>query len=396
MMLRYLRMAVRSLGRKRFRSWLTIGAVAVGVTSVVAIACMGHLGKEQIQQELDQLGLGSVMLSVQRKDTGVTLSNEDYETVQKLPEVDGALPVLMQYTQSRACGLVTQCAVWGIGAGAEQVIALQLLHGRMVSAADVAEAGAVCIVDESYARTMYRRSNIVGKEIVLTLDGQRQTFTVIGVVRSGGGLLQGMLSQILPTFLYLPYTTMQAAAGSDALDLIAVQLDEGCDPAAASERMVQLLDRRKGGEGLIRGENVAAQKENLGQVLNLVSGILTAVAAISLVVAGLGMMTVMLVSVNERTREIGVKKAIGAGRGTILLEFLTEAMLLTLTGSLLGLLFGFGGAAITAALLQLPFHLDPAMAGGLLLFAMGIGLLFGAYPAYRAAGLHPVEALRRE
>ena len=395
-MVNYLRMAMRHLSKKRFRTWLTIGAVAIGVTSVVVIACIGNLGKDLIQNEIDQLGLGSIMLSVQRKDTGVVLSNEDYASVQQMPEVESAIPVLMQYTQSRACGLVTSCAVWGIGPGAEQVISLEILYGRMVNASDIAEAGDVCIVDESYAQTMYKRSNIVGKEINLTIDGHRRTFTVIGVAKSGGGLLQGMISQIIPTFVYLPYTTMQIASGSDKLDLIAVKVDENYDPEVAGEHIVRSLDLENGGSGSIKGENVAAQKESLGNVLSLVSMILTAVAAISLVVAGLGIMTIMLVSVNERTREIGIKKAIGAGRRTILFEFLTEAFLLTSMGCLIGFLLGFGSVFIVTAFLGLSFEIDFAMAGGLILFATLIGLIFGAYPAYLAASMRPVEALRHD
>ena len=209
--------------------------------------------------------------------------------------------------------------------------------------------------------------------------------------------MQNMLGEYVPSFLYLPYTTMQSASGQDHFDRIAVRAAEGEDPDRVGEEIITQLCQTSGrSESMCTVENMAKQKEGLNRIMDLVTLVLSAIAAISLVVAGLGIMTMMLTSVNERTKEIGIKKSIGASEGIILLEFLIEAFTLSLVGSIIGAGVGLGIVLICCAIGGIPMAINWTLTWAVIGFTVLLGVLFGVYPAAIAAKLRPVDALRFE
>ena len=255
----------------------------------------------------------------------------------------------------------------------------------------------VCIVDQNLAEAFYHRSNIVGKTIEVQYDNKTESYEIVGVVESGGNLMQNMLGEYVPSFLYLPYTTMQSASGQDHFDRIAVRAAEGEDPDRVGEEIITQLCQTSGrSESMCTVENMAKQKEGLNRIMDLVTLVLSAIAAISLVVAGLGIMTMMLTSVNERTKEIGIKKSIGASEGIILLEFLIEAFTLSLVGSIIGAGVGLGIVLICCAIGGIPMAINWTLTWAVIGFTVLLGVLFGVYPAAIAAKLRPVDALRFE
>ena len=254
----------------------------------------------------------------------------------------------------------------------------------------------VCIVDESFAMTHYKRTNIVGKNISLSGDSSEQTFTVIGVVRSGGAILQGLMGEVVPSFLYTPYTSLGALPTGQRVTQIVAKLSDGVDEEEATLSVLRTLDRATGRSGGYRAQNLNQQKDELNGVMDIVALVLSAIGGISLLVAGLSIMTVMLVTVHERTREIGIKKAIGASRRIILFEFLAESAVLSFIGGISGLLFGIGAGFVGCLLLGLPFSVDAKALLFCVLFSVVIGILFGVYPASKAAVLSPARSLRSE
>ena len=283
----------------------------------------------------------------------------------------------------------------GIDSGADQVISLSLLHGRMLSQGDVARQAAVCVVDEALARDVFGRTNVVGQRLTMLYQTGSIELTVVGVSATGSSLLQNMTS-LIPYMIYLPYTTQQLVTGITLFDQIAVRLDDGAaaDTATTAIRR-ELLYAGEEGDGLLT-EDLASQRKRLESMMQIVSLALTAIGGVSLLVSGFGILTVMLSSVNERTREIGIKKAIGATRGRILCEFMAGALLFSLFGAIVGLALGCGAVLLGCGLLGF----TPAFPWRSLLavFALTLvlGMAFGAYPAYQAAGLRPVDALRYE
>ncbi len=395
-MIEILACAIKNLSRKRFRTFLTIAGIAIGVASVVLISTIGDVGKKVINDELDSLGIGSIMIKAEKNAKSTVLGADDLSQIQSVEGVEDAIPIMMDVSRLEAKNTQTDCVVWGIDAGAKQVLSLQALHGRLITKSDVASHASVCLVDEDFAKATYGRSNIVGKTLPITLGGATIDCDVIGVVKSGASMLQNLISDYVPSFVYLPYSTIQQFSGKTSFDQIAVKLAAGLDEDEMGHQLVQTLELKKGQPDSLVSDNIAKQKEQLNSILNTVALVLAAIAAISLLVAGLGIMTVMLVSVSERTREIGIKKSIGSKRYMIMLEFMGEALAISVIGSLAGSVIGSLVAGAGCLLFGLPVLLNPWLILFCIGFAVATGLVFGVYPALQAARLKPVDALRYE
>lgn len=391
-----LKSAFKNLGRKRVRTVLTVLGISIGVASVIIIGNISQCGTTALTNELDSLGLSGLSISTSAEVSGVSLTADDLSMIQKSSDVDQAMPILVQTTDIQSKRFNSSALLWGIDGQANQIISLNVLYGRSISSSDVHTGANICLVDEAFAKNAYGRSNIVGKDISILCGGVLEEFQVIGVVKTGSGLLQNLIGDYIPTFVYVPYTTMQNALGRNNFDQIAVKIKAGTDVDYAGKTLTSSLDRSAGITGGYVSNNLIKQKDGLTSILDIITLILSAVGAISLVVASLSIMTVMLVSVNERTREIGIKKSIGAKRSTILFEFLFEALLITMLGCLSGIAIGyavsFAGAYSLGIMLSTRLDIVLLAVG----FSLASGLVFGVYPAAKASNLKPVEALRME
>lgn len=391
-----LRLSFKNLGRKRSRTLLTVAGIAIGVASVVLIASIGDIGKYTVNQEIESLGVGGVMISGNSKTAGAELSAPHLEAIRQSGAVDSAIPIVVDYTKSYMRELMLDTVVWGIDYGAGQVISLDPLHGRLITKNDVQSARRVCVVDQNIAQAYYKRDNIVGKTLTLQFSGGYEEFEVVGVVASGGTLMQGLMGSMIPSFVYLPYTTMQSLSGKEGFDQIAVRIREGVDEDVAGAQLVSICNGTSGISGGFKAENVQNQKDRLGGILDTITLVLSAIAGVSLIVAGLSIMTVMLQSVGERTREIGIKKSIGASRRDILWEFLVEAFTISVIGSLAGTATG----VLLLVIGCLPFGISVRFNVELILFCIVFsiltGVVFGVYPASIASRMRPVDALRHE
>lgn len=386
-----LRNSLRNIFRKRLRSLLTVAGIAIGVLSVVVITSIGDIGKQTVNSELDSIGIGGIAISAENSSVG----DRQLELIESDEMVSDCMPVMAKYTTAEIHSVETKSMVFGVNTEADRLVSLDVLHGRMINQSDLSANARVCVVDESYAVSAYKRSNIVGKTINILLGDTYQPFEVVGVVASGGNVLQNLMGEYIPCFIYAPYTTVQTAYGSTGYDQIMVKLKSGADSEEVTDTLVNKLETSLS-SGSVQVQNLVQQKEKLNSILDIVTLVLAVIAGISLVVAGLSIMTVMLVSVHERTREIGIKKAIGASRGIILREFMAESFLICLIGGTGGLLLGVGFVFAGCLLVGIPFVPNFGMMGFCLLFSVVVGMLFGVYPAMKASRLKPVDALRME
>ena len=385
-----LQCAWKSLSRKRLRTLLTVSGIMVGVIMVVIVSAISTAGKRAVNAELDSMGMNGLSVSM---ESG-TLSMENLEVIRRLSGVETAMPLMIEYSTSLLGSVSDSTLICGIDSGARQVISLRLRHGRLITTGDVRSSARVCMLDETVAQAAFGRSNIVGKTIELAVGGSTEAFTIVGVTETGSSLLQNIV-EFIPGMVYIPYTTLQDLTGRDNLNQIAVRVSEQENVELAETRIVQALERSSGQSGY-RTDNLAVQKERLGSLMDIVTLILTAISGISLLVSGLGIMTIMLVSVTERTREIGIKKAIGASRSRILMEFLAEAMIISFLGEAFGILLGYAAVTAGMALMGVAPVIDGSTIAFLMLFSMATGVLFGVYPALKASRLRPVDALRME
>ncbi|WP_457942097.1 ABC transporter permease [Caproiciproducens sp. LBM24188] len=397
-MIDLLKSAFHNIGRKRSRTMLTILGIGIGVASVVIIGNISQCGTNVLYNEMDSLGLSglSIAASADAKPNTVSLNEFDLKLVQNADQVIQAAPVIVQTTDISVRKVNTKAVVWGIDTKASQIISINLLYGRLFNQMDIKSNANVCLVDEKFSQNAYSRSNIIGKKVSILCGGAMEEFTVVGIIKTGTGLLQNIIGDYVPTFVYVPYTTIQSAVGRSDFDQIAVKIQQGANVDEIGKKLTDSLNHYNGTKDAFISNNLAKQRDGLSNILNIMTLILTAIGGISLLVASLSIMTVMLVSVNERTREIGIKKAIGAGKGSIMLEFLFEAVLISVIGCFTGLLVGYAVSYAGAAFFRVTLSPRMDIIWTAMAFSILTGTAFGVYPAYKAACLKPVDALRQE
>lgn len=261
--------AFRNIRRKRLRSLLTVAGIAIGVLSVVIVSIIGEVGKSAVNQELDSMGIGGLCLRATEENNDKYFTQSMLQAVSENENVLEVTPLLTKMATIRVCATDSQAVVWGVDDNASKIMSMELLHGRLINSADVRKGARVCIVDESFAMTHYKRTNIVGKNISLSGDSSEQTFTVIGVVRSGGAILQGLMGEVVPSFLYAPYTSLGALPTGQRVTQIVAKLSDGVDEEEATLSVLRTLDRTTGRSGGYRAQNLNQQKDELNSVMDI-------------------------------------------------------------------------------------------------------------------------------
>ena len=385
--------ALKGLFRKKGRTFLTLCGIAVGVASVIVINCISQCGSNALTSEIDGLGIGGITISLKKQSA--KLSESELDSIRNMSYVDHAMPVMFEATDAYIRDRKSSIYLWGIDRTAKDVISLELLKGRFLNSGDISSHARACMVDRIFAQDCYGTENIVGKKLLINSGGSGAEYEIVGVIKTGSSVLQNVMGSYIPDFVYIPYTTMQNNIGTNNFSQIAVKVSDSYDEETAGRNIIKTMERNANIKGAYSFTNMAQQKENINNIIHIFSGVLTAVGIISLFVAGLGIMNVMLSAVTERTREIGIKKALGASRKIIVTEFLTEALIMTLIGAFVGIVTGIllSLIGISALGLTLVLQIDKIME--ILIFSLLTGAVFGIYPAFKASSLNPVEALRR-
>jgi putative ABC transport system permease protein len=404
--------ALDSLTANKLRSGLTILGIVIGVAAVIALVSIGRGAQAQITSQIQSIGTNLVFVrpgSIQQggvaagAGSAATLTQEDAEALYGVPGVAGVAPEVNGAAQVTYLGQNTRTRVVGVTPDYVSVRSLSLADGEFVSQANVTARSSVVVLGSAVADTLFGGSGgVVGQTV--RMNGQ--PYRVIGVLTSKGGT--GFGSQ--DDQVFVPLTTAQTRLtgssrfrGANVISQINVQAASADEVQAVIDGITEVLRERHGtveGEDDFVVQNQQDQLSALTSVTTTLTLFLGGIAGISLLVGGIGIMNIMLVSVSERTREIGVRKAIGARRRDILYQFLVESAVLSLAGGFIGIAVGWiiarlmgrvqlGGTAITPVV-----SLDSILlATG---FSIAVGLFFGIYPATRAAALEPVEALRYE
>lgn len=387
--------AAGNLWRKRGQVSLTVAGIAIGIFSVLVISAIGAAGQSVLGEELEKLGFDCITVSASQKELNC-LTADELTAVNALDEVAVAAPLNASIGKAVMRDYAGEVLVCGVDQNVSRIIQLKLKNGRLLQESDISAGENCCVIDENLAYSFYKRTNIVGKEMAVTVDQSTERFTIVGVVDGESNALRNLAGNYVPSFIYIPYTAHQSLTKSSCIDQLFVKASQGVSLDEAGERIAALLNSSTGYRNLYRYDNLAVQKERLDSILGGVTLVLSAIGGISLVVSGLSIMTTMTVSVRERTREIGIKKAVGAKTLHILREFMVEAVLLTMAGSLLGIAASEGLTLAAGKITGLPLAIHKEVVAVMLLFSAGIGAVFGVYPAKLASRLRPVDALRYE
>lgn len=376
------------------KSALSVIGIAIGVCAVVLINAMGTIGTKAVSAELEGLGLGGILVS--HADSSIPMSNDEVHFLKKTAEVAYVMPLSAAIAAYNIEGSgFGSAAVFGVDEGVGNIISLQIQQGRILLPHDLREKKTNCIIDAQLANRLSDKGKAVGEKLKLNINGNMVEFTVIGIAESGTGLLQNMAGAYMPSFVYVPYTTLQYYCGFSSNQQIVVQLND-LKNENAGDRVKFLLEQYTGKKDVYQVQSLAQQQESLQGLLGIITTVLTLIGGISLLVACLNIMTTMLVAVRERTREIGIKKAIGASSATLLKEFILEAAVITASGSILGIVGGntvvYVFAVVSGITVSMPWKICVTAFTASVL----CGTVFGVYPAYRAAHLDPIEALKFE
>jgi putative ABC transport system permease protein len=399
---------MESLNANKLRSGLTILGIVIGVGAVIAMLAVGQGAQNTITGSIS--GIGTNLLFVFSGNTSETIRNPKVLTLQdadaladpfQVPSVKAIAPVLQSNISITFEGEQKNTQVMGVTPDYYSVRNYSLLEGSFITEDNLLENASVAVLGVDVADKLFgRRDGIVGETIRIN----SQPFRVIGLLAPKGGGSFGSQDDIT----LIPLTTAQSRiirrSVRDRVDVIFAQVIDSQDIAAATDEIAQVL-RQRHRTALGADDFTIFSQQDFVSTAKTITGVLTiflgGIAGISLLVGGIGIMNIMLVSVTERTREIGLRKALGARRRDILIQFLTESALLSLLGGLVGIFLGWLIAFIVgkiAAANNTPFYPSIGMNAILLatLFSTAVGLFFGLYPANRAAGLQPVEALRYE
>lgn len=376
-----LRFTLKCLLENKLRFILTVSGIAAAVSSVLLIRSIGSFGTQAVRSEMDSLGMNGLIVTA---DSG-SIGDDDIDKMNRVGGVSCSAPVTIDAAKVCTESENANAMIWGIDEKAADVVSFDLLCGRFINKGDIAAGRRVCIVDQTLADELYGSENAVGRSVELVFGSSSESFSVVGVVRTGKGIMQSLMGSYFPAFLYTPYTAVHS---SPAFTQVFVKTD-----GAASEQVADSIGRTLGAD--INVTDLASQKGVLTSMLNIITLVLTVIGGISLFVSGIGIMNIMLISVNERTKEIGIKKSIGASDGDIMADFLLESVAIAGSGSAVGIIIALLVSSAANIIFGIGISLSVSSAAAAVVCAAALGILFGLFPAYKAAKLKPVEALRR-
>ncbi len=402
-----LKIALGAIWVNKMRSLLTTLGIIIGISSVIAVVALGDGLKSSVAKEFESIGVKRVYLTMNWEkeilDRDI-ITHKDYEALKRAFSKDIKASTVT-YTQG---GKVIdenkgkkEIDVQLIGVNGEfpNIEPLDMKAGRFFMESDVSSYRTVAVIDQNLAKKLLGRDSVIGERITVQLNSQSLSLVIVGTYATKTSNINSAFGYVPPATVYVPISMLEKTVGLDDFVYgIDINLQQDTDPMSTIDKMKAFLDRRHNNVGKDKYTGYSAEKQL--EFANKFTGILTlvigAIAAISLVVGGIGVMNIMLVSVTERTREIGIRKSLGARRQDILTQFLVEAVIISVLGGVIGTLLGVAFAYGLSMLIKIPPHVGAVTVLVAWLFSAGVGIFFGIYPANKASKLDPIEALRYE
>ncbi len=400
----YIKIALMNIKSNKGRSVLTMLGIIIGISSVIMIISIGNGVKSEITGELNDMAGGQIYIYSQSNENGeyIEFDDEDFELLKE--KVDHIKAITPNYSFGGGTVIAKKGEFEGYISGGTEGLEFSvndpIIKGKYFTAGDYYAANKVCVVTESSAVKMFGTTDVIGMNIDITMYGITQEFTIVGIRQDTASSLLTMGYVDDTVTVEIPLSVMGSSYGFyvESVSQFLVIGDSAEYSSQMARECVQVLEARHNvrGQGLIAIEDFNDYLSQITSVLGYITVFVVFVAAISLLVGGIGVMNIMLVSVTERTREIGIRKALGARTKSILLQFLSESAIITLMGGLIGITLGVLGAFGICSLLGFAPQVKVGTVLGASFFSSAVGIFFGIYPAKKAAKLSPIEALRHE
>jgi putative ABC transport system permease protein len=393
-----LRGALLSLKANKLRAGLTMLGIIIGIAAVIAVVTIGMGGKAAVMQEMEKTGVNLFVLfpksmgqGVQQEGVRITL--QDVESLKRaLPQVKDLVPTSLEYSNTEVNQRRAQTMVVGTTSGFAEIRRRETSMGRFFTEEEYTADRRVIVIDQSLADQLFGAGNPLGQQVLV----HNVPCRVIGVLAKDVSAFAQFNMGPQNAYAYIPWGTWADIFGSRRVDQIEGSTFKEADLEGTIASAKRILNQRHGTTDHFEVFNVQQLVQAAEQITKILTSIIGVVAGISLLVGGIGIMNIMLVSVTERTREIGLRKALGAKERDILTQFLLEAIVISLIGGLIGIALGSGSALLVSNVLKWPSSLSGWAIALAVSFSVAVGLFFGYYPAWKAAKLEPMAALRYE
>mgnify|MGYP004480166271 FL=1 len=403
----YIKMAVQNIRANKGRSFLTMLGIIIGIASVIAIVSIGEGTKNQMNSEIDGIGGGQIAVSV--SNDAITESEfitaEDVQAVREIDTVEG-VNVSESYDGETVTGKGNfSIMLTAEGPDAKLLNNSEMKYGNYFGENEIEEGKNVCVISDADAKRLFGTDDVVGMNLDITCYDSSKSFRIMGVTtQKENGTFVSYTYDGMPVAVNIPYSSMEDLVGAtDEFYSLTIQGDKTLDSQIIADQVVHVLEKRHqcAGEEYFQVQSFQDMMQSMNEMLGMVTAFISFVAGISLLVGGIGVMNIMLVSVTERTREIGIRKSLGAKTSSIMLQFLAEAAILTVIGGLIGIILGilaaYGICSVISGSIGMTITpgISPTVIFVATLFSCAVGVFFGIYPAKKAARLSPIEALRR-
>lgn len=393
-MLYYIKNSLKSIMINKTRTLLIVLCFAVGVFSLLIISAASKTGRELINSQLDSLGLYGLSIRFEEYSNN-SFTDKDIEILTELDEIKTVMPIVARFQTVESNGSRDNCVIWGVDNNAIKILDLNVVIGSCFTKEDVLSRNRKCLVSEGYALEKYGTINVVGRNIELILDGNNYEFTICGVTTTGTADLRQTISSFIPHFVYVNNSALTDISGTNPIERLAIEPADNIESTVAGNKAKKLLEIKYNGQYSFIIEDVDEQLGKVDTVMDTVSIVLSIVASIAMVITGMSIMSVMMLSVNERKREIAIKKSIGATKIRIISEFICEAILIAFVGCLVGTLAALF-LIIVLNIIGINVTISIADIISTELFAILTGIIFGVYPATKAAEMKPIDGLKNE